>query len=81
MSDNVKPEALKDLFRSRLKELREARGLSQSDVARALEVPPSYICALEAGTKNATLATIARLSTALDVDPDELFSQSEKIPA
>jgi transcriptional regulator with XRE-family HTH domain len=80
MSDNVKPDALKNLFRHRLKELRELRGLSQSDVARALEVPPSYICALEAGSKSPNLSTIARLATALEIDPDELLSR-EKISA
>lgn len=80
MSDNVKPETLKRLFRDRLKEAREAAGMSQSDLARALDVPPSYICSMEAGRKSPQLATLARLAAVLGVDPDALLS-GEKISA
>lgn len=81
MSDNVKPDQLKRLFRERLRQLREAAGFTQSDLARELNVPASYICAMEAGRKSPQLATIARLATALKVDPDELISAAEKISA
>jgi len=74
METEVQPAELKSLFCKRLKEARVAAGVSQSELARLMDVPPSYICALENGAKSPQLGTIARLSEHLGVHPDDLLA-------
>ena len=51
-----------------LKALREARGLTQTDLARKAKVTQAYIALLEAGRKkNPSLATLRRIAKALGV--------------
>ena len=41
-----------------LKRIRTKKGMSQGDIARALEVHRAYISGIENGKRNPTLATI-----------------------
>jgi transcriptional regulator with XRE-family HTH domain len=53
----------------RLEELREARGLSQAELARRSGVPQSTISRIEAGeTGSITLANLEKLADGLDVN-------------
>ncbi|WP_037627656.1 XRE family transcriptional regulator [Streptomyces aureus] len=52
---------------SRLKELREARGVSLSALARRSGVGKATLSELESGRRNPTLETLYALTTALDV--------------
>lgn len=55
------------------KEIRRAReeaALSQADVARRLDVSPSYISNLEAGRVNVTVGQLANIASALGVAMD-----------
>ena len=56
-----------------MKRVRTKKGMSQGDIARALDVDRGYISNIENGKKNPTLATIKKLADALDVSADELL--------
>ncbi|HSB81393.1 MAG TPA: helix-turn-helix transcriptional regulator [Candidatus Methylomirabilis sp.] len=57
-----------------LKQLREARGLSQRDLAVKAKVSGAYIAQLETGVrKNPSLAVLKRLAKALGVPVGELM--------
>ena len=62
--------AAESLALSVLRELVEARkkaGLSQSEVARRMDVPQSAIVRLESGAHSPTLTTLSRFATAIGV--------------
>lgn len=54
--------------------LREARGLSQQQIAKLAGVPRPTWANLESGAANPTLAVLARVAAALQVRLDELLS-------
>ena len=56
-----------------LKRIRTQKGISQGDIARALDVSRGYISTIENGKTNPTLSTIARLAGVLEVTNDELL--------
>jgi len=56
-----------------LKRIRTEKGISQGDIARALNVGRSFITNIENGKTNPTLATIARLARAVGISADELL--------
>lgn len=46
----------------------EAKGISQADLARLLEVTPQQVSKIVKGQENLTLETISRLEQALDIE-------------
>ena len=56
-----------------LKRIRKAKGITQGDIVRALNVGRGYISNIENGKMNPTLATIAKLAKALGISADELL--------
>lgn len=60
----------------KIAELREARGLTQEELAKLAGVDKSYISLLEAGRRGAkaNLETISKLARALRVSADELLA-------
>lgn len=56
-----------------LKRIRTAKGISQGDIARSLEVNRGFISNIENGKTNPTLATITRLAKAVGVSVSELL--------
>ena len=56
-----------------MKRIRAKKGMSQSDIARALGVDRGYISNIENGKKNPTIATIQKLANALGVSANELL--------
>lgn len=68
-------------FGTTLRRMRKARQLTQKAVALAAEVDTSYISKLETGATAHTpsLATLQRLSRALDADPIELAHAANKL--
>lgn len=53
---------------ARVRQLREAAGLSQAELARRMGTSQSMIARLEAGGADPKLDTLERVSRALDVD-------------
>ena len=56
-----------------LKRIRTEKGISQGDIARALEMDKGFISNIENGKTNPTLATITKLAKAVGVSVDELL--------
>lgn len=55
------------VFRDLLRTFRERAGLTQLDIAKALEVPQSYVSKYETGERRLDFAETAAVCTALDV--------------
>jgi transcriptional regulator with XRE-family HTH domain len=65
--------SLKEVFATNLRHWRNARGLSQDDLAYEAEVSRSYLSQLEKGVFNASLKIIEKLANVLKIEPAELL--------
>lgn len=57
----------------RIQELREAKGISQQDLAAKCNFEKSNMSRLEAGRVNPTLSTLEKVALALEVKITEIF--------
>ncbi|RMF00384.1 MAG: XRE family transcriptional regulator [Alphaproteobacteria bacterium] len=64
-------------FADRLRELREARGLTQARLAELLEVSPRVYNRWETGAAAPRLDTVVKLADILEVSLDELVGRTE----
>lgn len=69
---------LRGTFGANVARLRRARNLTQEQLAHEMETDHAYISRLEAGKKNASIDTIAKLAAALDVEPAEFLKLAPK---
>jgi len=53
---------------------RKKRGLSQEEFAYRAELHPTYVSGIETGRRNPTLRIVERISTALEVKPEQLLT-------
>ncbi len=60
-------------FGYRVRKLREAKGLSQEELAFKAGVHRTYLGGIERGERNPSLKNIAAIAEALDIDLSELF--------
>jgi transcriptional regulator with XRE-family HTH domain len=65
----------------RLRELREAKGLSQGDIERRSGLLRSYISRVEGGYTAPSLTTLEKFAKALDVEPYQLLFEGQGRPA
>ncbi len=56
-----------------IKKIRTNKKMSQGDICRKLKMDRSYMCAIEGGKKNITLAVLDKLACALGVPPSVLL--------
>jgi len=56
-----------------LKRIRTAKGISQGEISRKLEVDKSCVSNIENGKTNPTLSTIAKIAKAIGVSVGELM--------
>ena len=75
----MKPQQLESRVSGRIRELRHLRGLSQTELANKIGCQKPHVSDLERGVKSPGIATIAKLAEALEVEPEELFSESLQI--
>ena len=61
------------VFGKRIKKLRQARGWTQEDLAKAAGMDPKHIGAVERGAKTSSFYAVQRLATALKVAYFQLF--------
>ncbi len=61
------------MFAANLRRLRNAKGLSQDELAYEAEVSRSYLSQLEKGAFYASLRIVGRLAIALNIEPAELL--------
>lgn len=64
---------LRDVFATNLRRLRNAKGLSQDDLAYEADVSRGYLSQLEKGVYFASLKIIGKLAEVLEVEPAELL--------
>jgi transcriptional regulator with XRE-family HTH domain len=69
---------LRGVFAANLRRLRNAKGVSQDELAFEANVNRSYLSQLEKGTFYASLNVVGRLSEALGVEPAELLPIPQK---
>lgn len=62
----------------RIRELRQARSLTQEAVAERAKVNGKYFGAIERGEVNVNLATMVRIADALQVPPADLLVQGDR---
>ena len=73
---HVEPEAALGRLAQGLREVRSARNLAQSDLARLAGVSPSAISQAEAGHRGLGLDTVLRLAAGLGTGVDELLAHA-----
>ena len=69
---------LREVFAANLRRLRNAKGVSQDELAHEANVSRSYLSQLEKGTFYASLNIVGRLAEALGVEPAELLKMPHK---
>lgn len=66
---------LREVFATNLRRIRNAKGLSQDDLAYDAGMSRSYLSQLEKGVFYASLKIIEKLAATLDVEPAELLKK------
>lgn len=69
--------ALLRAFGVRVRELRDARGLSQERLGQEAALHRTYIGSLERGERNVSMVNLYRLATALGVPAAELLPRGD----
>jgi transcriptional regulator with XRE-family HTH domain len=64
---------IESLFGTRIKELRNAKGLSQEKFASSIDMDRTYYASVEAGKRNISINNIYKIAKGLDVTLEELF--------
>src|ERR1700712_4488742 len=70
----ISPGAPGDHLADNIKALRESRGLSQQQIAKAAGIPRATWTHLESGGANPTLAVLIKVANALQIRVDELLA-------
>jgi ribosome-binding protein aMBF1 (putative translation factor) len=68
------PAKLRIEFGRQLREARNAAGMSQEALSKVVGIDRSDISKIEAGTRNLSLETMARLATAVELDISVLLT-------
>jgi transcriptional regulator with XRE-family HTH domain len=66
---------LREVFATNLRRIRNAKGLSQDDLASDAGISRSYLSQLEKGGFYASLKIIEKLATTLEVEPAEFLKK------
>jgi transcriptional regulator with XRE-family HTH domain len=67
-------EKIQKQFGTRMRALRQQRGLSQEELAFSCNLDRTYIGSVERGERNISLANIHAIAAALGVSPREFFN-------
>lgn len=66
---------IREVFALNLKTLRQAKGMSQEELAHRADIDRTYISSLERSVYNASIDVVDRLASALDVDASDLLKR------
>ena len=69
---------LRETFAANLRRIRNAKGLSQDDLAYEAEVSRSYLSQIEKGSFHVSLKIIGKLAEALGVEPAEFLKAGKR---
>lgn len=64
---------IKSKVGSRIKEIREQRGISQKNLSYSADLDRSYIASVENGQRNISIVNLEKIAQALSVSLNELF--------
>jgi transcriptional regulator with XRE-family HTH domain len=64
-------------FGKRVKELRQAKGITQEELALKAQLHRTYISSIELGKRNISLLNIEKLAGALDCNVGDFFNEKE----
>lgn len=64
---------IESLFGTRIKELRNAKGLSQEKFALSIDMDRTYYASVEAGKRNISINNINKIAHGLGISLEELF--------
>lgn len=67
---------IKARFGHRLRELRQARGISQEELAFRAGLHRTYVSSAERGQRNVSLVNLEKLSEALEIEIANLFRET-----
>lgn len=76
--DKEADERLCRAFGVWVRELRHRRKLTQTDLAQRAEISLTYMCEIERGHRNPTIAVVVRLARALGTTPSQLMSRLDR---
>ena len=65
---------IKKMFGARLKEIRNKKGMTQERLSETVGINPKYLSSIERGKENPTFNTVLKLTEALNVSLDEIFT-------
>jgi len=71
-------KAIEKQFGKKVRELRQAKGLSQEELAFKVGVHRTYLGGIERGERNPSLKNIAAIAEALGISLSELFLFGKK---
>ena len=73
MARNIKDQRMLNNFGKKLKQLREARGMSTREFAHTADIAYSQVWTLESGKGDPTLTTLMAISHALQIPVADLL--------
>jgi transcriptional regulator with XRE-family HTH domain len=76
-----RPHPALSLIGRRLRQLREARGISQEDFALESGLARSYYSGIERGYRNVAALNLVRIAAALDCEVGDLFPKIRELRA
>jgi transcriptional regulator with XRE-family HTH domain len=62
-----------------LRELRKRAGMSQEQLALNADLQRNYISLLERGLNSASIKTLFKLASVLQIDPSQMLEQAERL--
>jgi transcriptional regulator with XRE-family HTH domain len=69
---------LREIFASNLRRLRNAKGMSQEDLAHDAKISRSYLSQLEKGSFYVSIKIVGKLAETLTVEPEEFLKRPVK---
>lgn len=64
---------IRDLFAKNLRKLRQAKGLSQEELAHLANIDRTYVSSLERAVYSPSIEILEKLAHALGVQPEDLI--------
>jgi len=68
---------INEKFGTRVKEIRQARGITQEELSFKARLHRTYISSIEMGKRNVSLVNIEKLAKALGCDISDFFNENE----
>jgi transcriptional regulator with XRE-family HTH domain len=75
----MRADHISQVFGQVLREQRNARGISQEDLALSADVDRTFVSQMERGVRQPTITTLWKLSRALEVQPSTLVARWERL--